>query len=662
MSIAIPDLAERPIYSLTYLLLLITFFGLTALQGFQRGLYTTSITITVIAFVSGVMQLHPGFRIQIMSEILSSLMITPQAIIFAVPGISAIALLSATGIILFGFSTAPATIIFTISGSVLAAISSLSIATDEPLATILVGIATLIANYIALRGLAGDQKFAFVRPMAIAIATWRGTSFRGADLTDADFTGAELKSTDFREANLTRTRWFQAKGLDLARVGNSYLQHLQIQKLVTTLEGQGQNFDKMILTGINLKDANLQDTSFIGADLNHANLQNADLSRAILKQTQLDGADLTGAILTGAYIEDWGITGETKLDGVQCEYIFMRVPTKSNPNPLRKPDNWRAVFLDGEFANFIKPYIDTLDLYHSQDVDPRAISLAFKNLSENNPDAELQIVAMEKRGQNSFNLKVKTASTADKSELSAEYFEDYNHFRVLPSSAKFLLAEKDARIRSLEDIIGTAIKQPTFDAPKVKILFLAADPTDTVRLRLGQELRDIREKLQLSKQRNSFVLESRESVRPGDITQAIYDVAPQIVHFCGHGTSQGELCFENNLGQAKSVEPEALASLFELIAEKVSCVVLNACYSEVQAEAISKHIPFVIGMNKAISDQAAITFTVGFYKALGGGHSFEKAYKFAIVEMQLEGIPENLIPVLYRKDDINTPIILDKPS
>lgn len=66
---------------------------------------------------------------------------------------------------------------------------------------------------------------------------------------------------------------------------------------------------------------------------------------------------------------------------------------------------------------------------------------------------------------------------------------------------------------------------------KVKILFLAADPSDATRLRLGQELRDIREKLQLSKQRDSFALDSRESVRPGDITQAIHDVAPQIVHF-----------------------------------------------------------------------------------------------------------------------------------
>lgn len=185
---------------------------------------------------------------------------------------------------------------------------------------------------------------------------------------------------------------------------------------------------------------------------------------------------------------------------------------------------------------------------------------------------------------------------------------------------------------------------------EVTVLFLAADPSDIARLRLGQELRDIRENLQRSKQRDTFRLESRESVRPRDITQAIFDVEPQIVHFSGHGTNTGELCFEDILGKTKTIEPNALSSLFELVAEKITCVILNACYSEAQAEAIARHIPFVVGMKQAIGDNAAIAFSVGFYKALGAGRSFKDAYKFACVEIQLEGIPQHLVPVLYIKE------------
>jgi hypothetical protein len=184
---------------------------------------------------------------------------------------------------------------------------------------------------------------------------------------------------------------------------------------------------------------------------------------------------------------------------------------------------------------------------------------------------------------------------------------------------------------------------------RIKILFLASDPSDATRLRLGQELRDIREKLQLSKNRDKFVLESRESVRPGDITQAIFDIEPNIVHFSGHGLDTGELCFEDVLGNVQVVKPSALAELFELVADQVDCVVLNACHSENQAEAISEHIPFVVGMNNAIGDKAAIAFAAGFYKALGANHPIEKAYKFGRAEIGIEGIPENFTPVLYSR-------------
>jgi len=188
----------------------------------------------------------------------------------------------------------------------------------------------------------------------------------------------------------------------------------------------------------------------------------------------------------------------------------------------------------------------------------------------------------------------------------------------------------------------------------IKILFLAADPTDATRLRLGQELRDIRERLQLSKYHNKFILESRESARPGDISQAIFDVEPQIVHFSGHGKSTGELCFEDLIGKFQPIRPDALASLFELVSDQINCVVLNACYSEKQAKAIAEHIQFVVGMNQAIGDKAAIAFATGFYKAIGANRSIQEAFKFGRTEIQLQGILEHLTPVLHQKNNTNS--------
>ena len=109
-------------------------------------------------------------------------------------------------------------------------------------------------------------------------------------------------------------------------------------------------------------------------------------------------------------------------------------------------------------------------------------------------------------------------------------------------------------IRKLIDECGAGIfdrmTKPEEDSV-ISILFLAADPTDASHLRLSEEFREIQESLKIAKLRDRFRLELPQlSVRPKDITQALLDVQPQIVHFSGHGTSKGALCFENQIGQA----------------------------------------------------------------------------------------------------------------
>ena len=68
-------------------------------------------------------------------------------------------------------------------------------------------------------------------------------------------------------------------------------------------------------------------------------------------------------------------------------------------------------------------------------------------------------------------------------------------------------------------------------------------------------------------------------MRYRDIHRAVIDFEPQIIHFSGHGSQEDGLVFEDATGQAKLVDAQALAGLFELFADNVKCVVLNACYS-----------------------------------------------------------------------------------
>lgn len=181
------------------------------------------------------------------------------------------------------------------------------------------------------------------------------------------------------------------------------------------------------------------------------------------------------------------------------------------------------------------------------------------------------------------------------------------------------------------------------------ILILAANPKDTSRLRLDQEVREIDNGLQRAQRRDEFILKQVWAVRRADFRRAMLDLKPNIVHFCGHGSREEGIAFEDEDGQTKLVSTDALAGFFELFADKVECVVLNACYSEVQAEAIAKHIPYVVGMKKAIGDAAAIEFAVAFYDALGAGESIEFAHKLACNAIQLASLPEYLTPALKKQ-------------
>jgi CHAT domain len=214
--------------------------------------------------------------------------------------------------------------------------------------------------------------------------------------------------------------------------------------------------------------------------------------------------------------------------------------------------------------------------------------------------------------------------------------------------------------------IGAA---PTATPPKT-ILILAANPHGTSPLQLSQEVRDIQAGLERARDRDRFVLSQRWAVSDREVRRALLDCAPQIVHFSGHGVGTGELAgeqpsrkltvedaepdglmFEDATGQPQIVSGVALAQLFQLFADSIECVVLNACYSLTQAKAIAQHIPYVVGMKQAIGDKAAIQFAIGFYDAILAGKSIEFAYHLGCNAVQTAGIPEHLTPQLLRSTD-----------
>ncbi len=185
---------------------------------------------------------------------------------------------------------------------------------------------------------------------------------------------------------------------------------------------------------------------------------------------------------------------------------------------------------------------------------------------------------------------------------------------------------------------------------KRNILFLAAEPVDEVRLRLGKEFSEIETSVRGGSQRDALeLLLPNMALRSRDILRLLTERRPNVVHFSGHGTDTGSLCFEDEQGNALVVLPQALADMFRFYADHVECVILNACYSEAQAIAIHEHIPYVVGMNKSISDEAAIAFSIGFYQELAASNSIERACDIGRIAAGLVSASEYNTPIIHKR-------------
>jgi hypothetical protein len=180
-----------------------------------------------------------------------------------------------------------------------------------------------------------------------------------------------------------------------------------------------------------------------------------------------------------------------------------------------------------------------------------------------------------------------------------------------------------------------------------KIVIFAAEPGDLDKLQLEKEEEAIRECQKNARLGDQFEVIVRDHASPDDLRQWTLNNNPEIVHFCGHGTGRGGLAFEDVNGQVQLVSAGALAGLFEILND-VQCVVLNACYSEVQAREIVQYINYVIGMSQGIGDAAAIDFSRGFYDGLMRGMDFEDAFKLGRNAIQWKNIPLQFQPSLKR--------------
>jgi hypothetical protein len=171
--------------------------------------------------------------------------------------------------------------------------------------------------------------------------------------------------------------------------------------------------------------------------------------------------------------------------------------------------------------------------------------------------------------------------------------------------------------------------------------------------------------LECSGYRDCFKFETRWAAQALDLLRELRRLKPTVVHFSGHcgriavgdiwaatphtivadalapdpptGHRHG-VFFQGADGRPQLVPTQALEDVFDAAGASVKVVVLNACYSEAQAEALVTRVDCVVGMSGPVRDEAARNFAIGFYGALGECESVATAYKQGRAAISLEGL------------------------
>ncbi len=195
-------------------------------------------------------------------------------------------------------------------------------------------------------------------------------------------------------------------------------------------------------------------------------------------------------------------------------------------------------------------------------------------------------------------------------------------------------------------------------AGKIKILFLAANPFDTDRLRLAEQVRAIFNELQMSSAREAFDIVPHLAVKASDLQRLLLTHRPTIVHFSGHGTGMSQIMLGDDQGGRLPVDKEVLARVLELHQGEIQLVFLNACFTKPVAEQISKTINYTIGTRTEIAQEGVISFAAAFYRALGFERTVTFAFESAKAELDLLRVSGSDEPQLFVKAGVDRAKVL----
>lgn len=275
-----------------------------------------------------------------------------------------------------------------------------------------------------------------------------------------------------------------------------------------------------------------------------------------------------------------------------------------------------------------KRRIDSPEMHAAKDIGGRLFRRAFGGeVGECWRSSLDRVRALPNTG---LRVRLRMGSAPELAELPWEYLYDATENQFISLSVYTPL------VRFLEIRRPT---QPLAVTPPLRVLVMISNPSDIDDLDVEEEWRQLREAVADIETRGLVTFDRLENATLEELQRQLRKHRYHVFHYIGHAgfdevSDDGQLVLENERGRSQLVSAERLGNILH-DEDSLRLAILNACegarssrrdpFSGLAQSLVQKGIPAVIAMQFEISDNAAITFSHEFYRALGEGFPADAA-------------------------------------
>jgi hypothetical protein len=223
----------------------------------------------------------------------------------------------------------------------------------------------------------------------------------------------------------------------------------------------------------------------------------------------------------------------------------------------------------------------------------------------------------------------------------------------IPSLAKKTPTKRNQVVRVMS--AKAATRSALRGKKRLDVLYLMANPIKRQPLRVDAEFKMVSEEIRRSQFRDNISLHHSPAANLDSIIHGLNDHRPRIVHFSGHGSSDGIDTDDGGIKRIKRqfVTFETLAKAFGATDTPPDVVVLNACNSAGARKTLLKSVKALVVMEDSVSDVAAIVFSTKFYGGIASGQSLQSSFEQGKVAIEMASLDEADTPTLLTASGID---------